>query len=43
MNETRKKLEGRGGTIAIKNVKNKIICRSMMGIDDESMLERHKN
>ena len=42
LNEARKKLEGRGGSIGIKNVKNKIICRSGMSIDDETMLKGHK-
>ena len=30
-------------TTAIKNVKNKIICRSVMSIDDETMLKGHKD
>lgn len=30
-------------TIAIKNVKNKFICRSVMSVDDETMLEGHKD
>ena len=42
LNEARKKLEGRGGTIEVKNVKNKIIRRSVMSIDDETMLKGHK-
>ena len=43
INRTRLNNDIRGvRTIAIKNVKNKVICRSVMGIDDETMLEGHK-
>ena len=44
INRTRLNNDIRGvRTIAIKNVKNKIICRRVMGIDDKTMLEGHKN
>ena len=44
INSTRLNNDIRGvRTIAIKNVKNKIICRRVMGIDDETMLKGHKD
>ena len=44
INRTRLNDDIRGiRTIAIKNVKNKVICRRVMGIDDETMLEGHKD
>ena len=43
INRTRLNNDIRGvRIIAIKNVKNKVICRSVMSIDDETMLEGHK-
>ena len=44
INRTRLNNDIRGvRTIAIKNVKNKVICRRVMGIDDKTMLEGHKD
>ena len=44
VNRTRLNNDIRGvRTTAIKNVKNKIICRNVRSIDDKTMLEGHKD